>query len=140
MRAPLYEAAGGRRLRLRLGLRELEFPTENFGACGLCFGFGNHALVLVEDGEACVCQNVVGIFRGELLRGGDGFVELTCVLQGANEAVTCVEKCPIQRDSFTETSGCDAEIAIGERVDSTVVMILGDFSCCGFCHSHVCIS
>jgi hypothetical protein len=62
---------------------QLLLPSQDARFVGFGLGFGDHAFFLVENGEAGVGENVVGIERGDLIGHFDGLVEAVEVLEGA---------------------------------------------------------
>ena len=62
---------------------QLLLPSQHARLISFRFGFGDHSFFLVEDREAGVGEDVVGIDLGNLLGNFDGFVEAVEILQGA---------------------------------------------------------
>lgn len=58
-----------------LTLLQLLLPAQDAGFVGFRFGFGDHTFFLVEDGEAGVGEDIVGVNGGNLLCDFDGFVK-----------------------------------------------------------------
>jgi secondary thiamine-phosphate synthase enzyme len=78
--------------------------------------------VLIENRERCVCEYILGCARGKLEGGGDGFVVLACILQGANEPVSRVEEVWIGCNGGAEAERGGVRIAFREVVESLVVL------------------
>ena len=71
---------------------QLLLPAQHAHLVGFRFGFGDHAFFLIEDREAGVSKNIVGIELRDTLRNFDCFVQAVQVLPGPAQAVEGIGK------------------------------------------------
>ena len=84
------------------------------------FGFGDAAEALQEDGEAGVGEDVVGRVGDEVLGEGQGFVEMVCVFEGAEQGVGCGGVVRLKREGVVEVGDRLGGRAGGHVVEGAV--------------------
>jgi len=98
-------------------------PAQQLGLQGLGFRLGDHALVLIQDGEAGVGQDFIGVQLEQSLGHRDGGVEITLLLQRADEPVHCIKHAGVRFEALTELLHGSCGIAFREPVEALVVEI-----------------
>src|SRR5271166_3558737 len=125
--------AGISRLR-GLALLELLLPSENTCLVGLGFRFRNHALALIENRQAGVGENVVGIEFGDAVGDRDGLVVLLGVLIDAGQPMHGVEKRWVGRQGCLIICNGLGLPALGIVVERGVIAVFCGLSQCVVAH------
>jgi len=87
-------------------LLQLLLPAQHARLVSFGFGFGDHAFFLIQDGEAGVGEDVVGVEFGDAVGDFDGFVEAVQVLESAAEAVESVGEGGVGSQGFAVFRSC----------------------------------
>src|ERR1019366_10669300 len=75
-----------------LALFQLLLPSQDARLVGLRLGLRDHALALIQNGEAGMRKHIVGVELGNAISDVDGLVELLRVLVNPRQAVHRVKK------------------------------------------------
>src|SRR5712671_3830897 len=128
MNSSSWLLASGQKLEARswrAAFLQLLLPSQNSGFVGLGFGLGNHALSLVQDGQAGIGQNVVGVEFGDSLCYYNGFIQAIEVLQGTGHAVHGFGKCRVGGQGLLVFSQSALLFALGNQIEGSVVVVFG---------------
>src|SRR5437870_4275633 len=106
-------------------LLQLLLPSQHARFIPFRFGFGDHAFFLIQDGEAGVGENVVGVEFGDAVGDFDGFVEAVQVLEGAAQAVEGVGEGGVGGQGFAVFGYGLLVVSFGDQVERGVVVVFG---------------
>src|SRR6266852_537234 len=104
---------------------QLLLPSQHACFVPFRFGFGDHALFLIQNGKAGVGEDVVGIEFGDAVGDFDGFVEAVQVLEGAAHAVEGVGEGGVGGQGFAVFGHGLLVVSFGDQIERGVVVVFG---------------
>src|SRR5258708_9140170 len=113
---------------LPTALLQLLLPPQHPRLVAFRLGLGNHSLLLIQDREAGVRQNVVGIDTRDLLGNFDGFVEAVEVLQRPPQSMQPVGELRIGRHRLPVLFDRLLVVAFTNQIKRGIVGMFGQFA------------
>ena len=113
----------------RLLLLQLFLPAQQLGLQRLGLCLGDHALVLIQDGEAGMGQHFFRVELEQALRHGDSPIEVALFLQRADEPVHGIEHAGIHFEAAAKAFCGGGRVAFGEPVEGLVIELFGSENC-----------
>src|SRR6266849_634170 len=104
---------------------QLLLPSQHACFVPFRFGFGDHALFLIQNGKAGVGEDVVGVEFGDAVGGFDGVVEAVQVLEGAAQAVEGVGEGGVGGQGFAIFGHGLLVVSFGDQIERGVVVVFG---------------
>src|SRR5882762_11205566 len=109
-------------------LLQLLLPAQHPSLVAFRLGLGNHSFLLIQDREAGVRQNIVGIDVRDLSGNFDGFVEAGEVLQRPAQSVQRVGELRISRHRLPVLFDRLLVVAFKNQIERSVIVVFGQLA------------